>query len=678
VSDYAQSETIRWIPLVPLIVALGQALMLFVFRRSLSYPLAVVTSCGAALMSFVLTCVAFWELVGASSDASVIVDRAYTWVGLGVGDLSFTADLAFALDPLSAVVALVVTGVMLCGSLYAGGYMRSDPHDDGGHQRFFCYLNLFLSSMLVLVLADNLLLFFVGWEGAALCSYLLIGFWYADPSHAAKAQRAFVIDRIGDFGFLVGLMTLFFSLASVGEASVAFRDIEAHVARLADSVVVAPSWLGGESWSVAAVIGLCFFLAACARSAQGPMLVWLPESMVAPTPASALVHAALGVTGGVYLLCRLSFLYSVTPEVAAVIAWTGAVTAGVAALAATVQTDIKKLLAYATASQLGMMFVAVGCGAYTAAIFHLTTHAFFAALLFLAAGSVVLAMNHERDIRKMGGLRSKLIRVHLVMAVGVAAAAGFPFLSGFFSRNEILLAARYAEALPGYELLYASLLLAAALLAFALSRMLFMIFYGQGRLPARIRSDMEDPGNWIIVPLYVLGALAIFGGLLGLPQFWGDALGVDDSNSLGNFVAGAVASGAPRIFDDGEQGWVFVGVLASSLAGFAIALQLYVRRPELSTRLPQSLAGFRELLRLNFHLDQIAAALPRPLLFVSDRLLSRFVERDVVDGWILSAPARAVRGFVAGRLRYTQSGMAQAYLFSMLAGSFALLVFLLY
>lgn len=679
-NDYASSETLRWIPLVPLIAGLGQALMLFVFRRSISSALVTATSCGAALLSFVLTCVAFWELVGSASGAPAIIDRVNTWVGVGLGGTSFTADLAFVLDALSAVACLVVTTVMLAGNVYAAGYMSGDPHDDGGHQRFFCYLNLFLFSMLVLVLADNLLLFFVGWEGAAVCSYLMIGFWFGDPANAEAANRAFVIDRIGDFGLLVGLMLLFWSLAAVGEASVAFRDIEAHLDRIAQASVPTPSWLGGGIWPLTGVIGACFFLAACARCAQGPMVAWLPEAMVAPTPASSLIHATLGVTAGVYLLCRLSFLYASTPEIGALIAWTGGATALLAALVAGVQTDIKKLLAYVTASQVGTMFVAVGCGAYAAAIFYLTTHAFFAALLFMGAGAVVLAMDYEQDIRKMGGLRSKLIRVHLVVAVAVATAAGFPFLSGFLSRNEILLSTLHAEALPGYAVLYAGGLVTAGLLAFALSRLLLMIFYGQGRHPARIRSGMQDPGNWIILPLYVLATLAIFGGLLGLPQFWGDMLpgGVDDSNSLGNFVGRAVAGGAPSQFETSTEGWSVAALLACSLSGFLVALQLYVRRPELPPRLLQRFGGIHELLGASFHIGRAYDPLVRLVLGFSDRVLFRFVERRVIDGWIVSLPAKGVLGFVAHALKYGQSGMAQTYLFTMLAGTFVLLGYLLF
>jgi NADH-quinone oxidoreductase subunit L len=676
VSDYAASETVRWIPLAPLLAGLGFALMLTVFRRPLSRPLVVGASCGAATLAFVLSCVAFWELVSSGARSAGIVDRVYTWVGAGIGESSFTADLAFVLDPLSAVLCLVVTAITALGGVYAAVSLRDEPRDDGGLPRFFCLLNAFLFSMLVLLLADNLLLFFVGWEGAALASYLLIGFWHTETTHAAAAQRAFLIDRVGDFGLLVGTLLLFWGLASLGEGGTNFRDLALHVNRLEDASIALPAWLGGGSWPLLVVAGACFLLAACARSAQGPLIVWLPEAMAAPTPASALVHGALGVGAGVYLLCRLSFLYASAPELSAWIAWTGGVTALAAALVACVQTDVKQLLAFVTASQLGAMFVAAGSGAWTAAVFLLTTHAFFAALLFLGAGAIVQAMDQEADLRKMGGLRSKLIRVHLVMGIGTAAAAGLPFFAGFFSRNEVALALRQAEGLPGASLLYALWAVTCALLAFALSRMMFMAFYGHGRLPARIRSDMEDPGNGIMVPLYVLATLSIFGGLLGLPQAWGDILGVDDSNSLGNFVARVVAAAPPAEAVPGAQWGAVALLLGCSLIGFLLALQVYVLRPELPARLQQRFGGAREVVAANFYLGRAQEGAAQPLKSASGGL--RVFDERFLEAWTLRAPARALRRFVAQVLKHAQSGQPQAYLFTSVVSCFALVGYLLF
>ena len=675
-NEVSGSDTIRWIPLVPLLAAFAQALSLVVLRRSTSRAAVVAFSCGAALLALVLTSVAFWELLGVQGDRPALVDRVYTWVGVGIGENSFTADLAFQLDPLSGVMALVVTGVMAIGQFYTAGFMRDDPRDDGGLQRFYCYLNLFSFAMLVLVLADNLLLFFLGWELAAVCSYLMIAFWVSEPAGARASNRAFIIDRIGAVALLLGSLLLFWSLASIGEASLSFRSIDATISRISTLLLPAPEWLGG-SVGLLVAIGVCFFVAACARSAQGPMMAWLPESMVAPTPASALIHSALGVAAGVYLLCRLSSLFALTPELGAWIAWTGGLTALVAAAVAMVQTDLKQVLAYATASQLGLMFVAVGCGAYGAAIFHATTHAFFASLLFMSGGAVILAMNREQDMRKMGGLRAKLIRVHLVAAAGVAAAVGLPLTSGFLSRHEILLSFEAAEGLPGNSLLYACTLLTVACLTFALSRFLFMIFYGQSRLPARMRTDMEDPGRTIIVPLYLLAGFAIFGGLLGLPQFWGDMLDVEDSNSLGNFVA-AMLLGAPLIVDEGRQWALVASSSVMSLTGFFVALQLYVRRPEIPGRLLARLSGVHEMLTSNFRLseayDRLVAG---PLLRASDRVLFGLVERHLIDRWLVSGSALALRRVLSRLFASDREKPVQAYSFTILIGALTLVGFLL-
>jgi NADH-quinone oxidoreductase subunit L len=379
VGELTESHLLRWIPLLPLMAAVVHGVLLAVVRRSLSRGLVILLSCGAVIVSFVISFVMLIELTAMEGER-VLIDNVYTWIGAG----RFSADVAFLLDPLSAVMSLMVTGVGSLIHIYPIGYMDEDHREDKGFQRFFCYLNLFMFAMLMLVLGDNLLLMFLGWEGVGLCSYLLIGFWYGDRFNAYCGSKAFIVNRIGDFGFLVGIFLLFWSLADAGIIAIAFRDIEAGLGAIVERTVALPAWLhflpGAPEWKLTTVIAICLFVGAVGKSAQIPLYVWLPDAMAGPTPVSALIHAATMVTAGVYMVCRMSFLYAEAPGASALVAWTGAVTAIFAATIAISQTDIKKVLAYSTVSQLGYMFLAAGVGAYSAAIFHLVTHAFFKAL----------------------------------------------------------------------------------------------------------------------------------------------------------------------------------------------------------------------------------------------------------------------------------------------------------
>jgi NADH-quinone oxidoreductase subunit L len=422
------SELLRWIPLLPLLAAAYHGVGLALVRRPTPRWLVIGLSCGSVLLSFLLSCLAFADLIQLPDGSRLLLDDVYTWIGSGVGSQAFSAEVAFAFDPISAVMCLVVTGVGFLIHVYSVGYMDDDQRDDKGFQRFFCYLNLFTFAMLVLVLGDNLVLMFLGWEGVGLCSYLLIGFWYSDRWNAYCGSKAFIVNRIGDFGFLVGLFVLFDALSGAGVPALSFREIQANFASISELVIRVPDWLPwGPEWPLVNVVALCFFLGACGKSAQIPLYVWLPDAMAGPTPVSALIHAATMVTAGVYMVCRMSFLYAAAPEASAVVAWVGALTAVLAATIAIAQTDIKKVLAYSTVSQLGYMFLAAGCGSYSAAIFHLGTHAFFKALLFLGSGAVILAMHHEQDIEKMGGLRRRIRNTHRVFLIGVLAIAqGWP------------------------------------------------------------------------------------------------------------------------------------------------------------------------------------------------------------------------------------------------------------
>ena len=395
-----------------------------------------------------------------------------------------------------------------------------------------------------------------------------------------------------------------------------------------------------------------------------------------PTPVSALIHAATMVTAGVYMVCRLSFLYAAAPEASAVVAWTGALTAIFAATIAITQTDIKKVLAYSTVSQLGYMFLAAGCGGYSAAIFHLGTHAFFKALLFLGAGAVILAMHHEQDITKMGGLHRKLWQTHIVFLMGVLAIAGVPGFSGFFSKDEIL-ATAFASNVPGHRVLHAIGLVTAGLTAFYMFRLYFITFWGECRAPREVREHLHDAKPVVINPLWVLAFFSVFAGLGGLPQVWGDLIGVPDSNSLGHFLAPALAEGEHHAIQHATEYGLAAAAVGAAGAGALLAWLLYVARPALPARLATAFAGLHRLLLNKYWIDELYDALiVRPLVRLSDRVLFRGIDAGLIDGLAVNGSAQAVQGLAANGLKYAQSGLTQGYIFFMIAGAVAIVAFL--
>jgi NADH-quinone oxidoreductase subunit L len=668
-------EWLRWIPLMPLLAAALHGVLLVVVRRPVPQWLTATISCGAVALAFAFSCVAFARLVQLSDQSRLLTDNIYTWIGAGVGNLAFSAELGFRFDPLSAVMALVVSGVGTLIHFYSIGYMEEDERDDKGFQRFFCYMNLFAFAMLVLVLADNLVLMFLGWEGVGLCSYLLIGFWYSDRDNAYAGNKAFIVNRIGDLGFLVGLLLLFATLAEAGHPTVGFQDIERYFGQIVDATVTLPGWLPwGPSVRLVNVVAICFFVGACGKSAQIPLYVWLPDAMAGPTPVSALIHAATMVTAGVYMVCRLSFLYAAAPEASALVVWVGALTAMLGAVLAFVQTDIKRVLAYSTMSQLGFMFVAAGCGAYAAAMFHLATHAFMKALLFLAAGAVVLAMRHEQDIRAMGGLSRRIPRARWTFLIGVVALAGIPPFAGFFSKDEILTVA-WAHPTAGGPWLYYTMLVTAGLTAFYLFRLYFLVFRGKSRAPRELRDRMEDPPGTMTFPLYILAAFAIFAGLAGFPQAWGDLrwIDIEESNSFGNFLAPVLAS-IPREEIARELEYRLTGrAVLAAFVGTSVAWWLYLRRPLWPAKIAKSFRRLNRVLVAKFWVDEIYdLLLVRPLVVISDRLLYRGIDRGLIDGLLVNGVARSVRALAANGFRHAQSGQVQVYLFLMLVGAVAI------
>ncbi len=680
--DATPNTLIRWVPLLPLIGAVVHGVLLALVRKPLNRALTIALSCGTVIAAFVISLLLVNDLTMLAADARVMTDSLYasSWIGTA----NFSADAAFLLDPLSAVMILVVTGVGSLIHIYSIGYMDDDHRDDRGFARFFCYMNLFTFSMLMLVLGDNLLLMFLGWEGVGVCSYLLIGFWYSDKWNAYCGSKAFIVNRIGDFGFLLGLFLLFWSLADVGHSAIAFRDIQAAFPAIAEQTVTLPQWLsflpGFPEWKLATLIGLCFFVGAAGKSAQMPLYVWLPDAMAGPTPVSALIHAATMVTAGVYMVSRMSFVYAAAPGASAFIAWTGAITALFAATIAIAQTDIKKVLAYSTVSQLGFMFLAAGCGAFGAAMFHVVTHAFFKALLFLAAGSVILAMHHEQDTDKMGGLRKLLPITHKVFMFGVLAIAGFPFMAGFFSKDEILLAAKLSH-VPGHEALYAIALGTAGITAFYMARLYFRTFLGESRASAQVRSHIHEPANTVTYPLIVLALLSIFGGFIGPAAALNPVkglLGISDenSNSFANFLAPVLANAHHEVDHWTEQQLALVSVAVAGI-GALLALWMYVLKPGVPVAIRKSLGVVHTLVVNKYYVVELYdRVLVRPLVAISDRVLYRFIDAGLIDGVLVNGSAATVRGITNGLLKYAQSGFAQSYLGWMALGGAALVVYL--
>src|SRR5215475_1228265 len=457
--------------------------------------------------SFIAACTVFSRV----ASGEVIDATLFSWIGAG----DFETSVAAYVDPLTGVMLLVVTGVGALIHLYSVGYMRDDP----GYPRYFAYLNLFVFSMTMLVLAGNFLLLYVFWEAVGLCSYLLIGFWYTRPAASQAGKKAFIVNRVGDFGFGLGVMWLWSAVGTLDY----------------DAVFAA---VGGLPPSTATGIALLLFMGACGKSAQLPLHTWLPDAMEGPTPVSALIHAATMVTAGVYMLARSHAIFERSPVALEVVAWIGVATALFAATIGLVQTDIKRVLAYSTVSQLGYMFAAVGVGAYAAGIFHLVTHAFFKALLFLGAGSVIHGLGGEQDLRKMGGLSSRMVATTITTTIGGLGLAGLPGLSGFFSKDEILAAAFTS----GHRWMWAFLLLGAFLTAFYTARMLFLAFYSGPRMTREAAHHVHESPRVMTLPLIVLAILTVVTGVaVGIPsehgtrfeRFLSPVFAVHESGNIG-------------------------------------------------------------------------------------------------------------------------------------------------
>ncbi len=498
-----QTDYLRWIVLLPLLGAAVNGLLGALLQKRVGKWVISFFACAPVLLSFLLSFQAFLGLLALKPEERFLIDRLYPWLSLG----TLHVDVAFWVDPLSAVMILVVTGVGGLIHIYSIGYM----HEDKSYWRYFAFLNLFTFAMLMLVTADNLLLMFIGWEGVGFCSYALIGFWYHDHVNTRAGNKAFIVNRVGDFGFILGLFLIFWSLDQQGHGTVTFREIEKFASLIQ----------GQEIWGVGVVTlaTLFLFVGATGKSAQIPLSVWLPDAMQGPTPVSALIHAATMVTAGVYMVSRLHFLYSAAPETLAVVAGIGVATALFAATVALTQNDIKRVLAYSTISQLGYMFLAAGVAAYGAAVFHLMTHAFFKACLFLGSGSVIHAMGGEQDMRKMGGLRSAMPYTFWTFGIAVLAIAGTPLTAGFFSKDEILWQAFSSP--HGSPLLWVLGVTGAGLTAFYMFRQLFLVFFGECRADSHTKSHLHESPKVMTLPLVLLAVGSIAAGWIGLPEILG-------------------------------------------------------------------------------------------------------------------------------------------------------------
>jgi len=606
---------------------------------------------GMVFLSFLVAAQNFFRLLGDTEKVHELV--VAQWITVGHLQINWE----FLLDPLSAVMIMVVTGVGALIHLYSIGYM----HGEEGYYRFFCYMNLFAFAMLMLVLGGNALVMFIGWEGVGLCSYLLIGYYYEKKSASTAANKAFIVNRIGDFGFLCGLFILFWAFASKGLWTLNFVQIAEH------------GYLLESGGLLITVVTLCFFLGATGKSAQIPLFTWLPDAMEGPTPVSALIHAATMVTAGVYMIGRMSGLFAMAPATMMTIAIVGGLTAFFAATIGLAQNDIKRVLAYSTVSQLGYMFLAMGVGAFSAGIFHLMTHAFFKACLFLGSGSVIHGMHHAyhhahlhddpQDMRNMGGLRKKMPITFLTFLVSTIAISGIPFFSGFFSKDEILWWSFGST--RGHWMLWVLGAAAAGMTAFYMFRLVFMTFFGEQKTDPRAKDHIPESPFTITIPLMVLGALALLGGYVGVPKILGGI------NRFDTFLApvfehaqhlnGIHAHGALST----EYTLMAVSV-AVAVVGIFIAWVMYIKNPELPGKFVARFEGMHRIIFNKWYIDELY-----DFVFVNPckkigTFLWRIVDARIVDG-VVNGCAWVIRGIGTG-LRYTQSGYLYNYAMAMVVG----------
>jgi NADH-quinone oxidoreductase subunit L len=622
------SRLVWLIPLFPLVGTLINAL----FGRFIGHK-AHWIAVPALLASFVTS----WLVFGRVWHGETWTGDLFPWVVAG----PFKAAVTAQVDQLTAVMLLVLTGVGFLIHLYSAGYM----HDDHDYARFFTYLNLFVFSMVMLVLAGNFLVLYVFWEAVGLCSYLLIGFWYEKKSASDAGKKAFIVNRVGDFGFGLGVMLIWVTFGTLNYGEV-FAKADASV-----------------STNVYLAIALLLFMGACGKSAQLPLFTWLPDAMEGPTPVSALIHAATMVTAGVYMVARCHKLFEMAPLSLEIVAWVGGLTALFAASIGLVQTDIKRVLAYSTISQLGYMFVGVGVGAYAAGIFHLVTHAFFKALLFLGAGSVIHGLSGEQDLRKMGGLAPRMMTTTVTFLVGAFGLAGVPPLAGFFSKDEILGAVFHGH----HYLLWALLVIGAFMTAFYTFRLVFLAFFGGPRMPKEVAHHIHESPAVMTVPLVVLAILTVVAGLaVGIPSSQGTA--------FAHFLAPVL----PLEEAEHSAGVAFSLLVLSALvaiAGVALAWTVYGRTPVRAASIGVARNPLHKLLIEKYYVDEIYDTLFVKPIYNLSLWLARVFDPGLIDG-IVNGVATVVTGWARG-LRRVQTGFVMNYALGILLGAVAVVAYLL-
>ncbi|HEY6163091.1 MAG TPA: NADH-quinone oxidoreductase subunit L [Bacteroidia bacterium] len=622
---------IKLIALVPLLPLLGW-LALGLFGKKMSKGAAGAIGCITVLGSFILSLGIFNEVLHKPEGETVML---FDWIRAG----NFSATFSFLIDPLSSLFLLIITGVGSLIHVYSTAYMKEDE----GFYRFFAYLNLFIFFMLLLVLGNNYLIMFVGWEGVGLCSYLLIGFWFKNTAYNNAAKKAFIMNRIGDLGFLLGIMLIFITFGSI-----TYKDVF--------DIASSPS-AGLSGSAVITSIGLLLFIGAMGKSAQIPLYTWLPDAMAGPTPVSALIHAATMVTAGIYMVARSNILYTLSPVAMDFVAIIGVLTALFAATIGLFQNDIKKVLAYSTVSQLGYMFLGLGVGAYTGSVFHVMTHAFFKALLFLAAGSVIHAMHHEQDIRRMGGLKKYLPVTFATFLIGTIAISGIPPFAGFFSKDEIL--AHAYERSPMFWFLG---VIGSLLTAFYMFRLLYLTFFGEFRGSEEQEHHLHESPKAMTIPLVVLAVLSVVGGFIGIPEVF-----AANSHWLEKFLAPVFEKSEGRLFyipGSSSTEMMHMGIaVAGALAMAWLAYRYFVAMKNVPAEDEEETSRVQKVIYHKYYVDELYAALiTKPIDWLSDKFY-RFVELRFVDATV-NGIGNGIR-WMGGVVRYVQTGNVGSYILLM-------------
>ena len=624
------TQLVYLIPLFPLIGFLINGLLWKSMPKKLSGAIASL----AILASFVVSLGIFFEV---KSGAAPQVVQVFDFLSVG----NFHVPMAFLVDELSAMFLLIITGIGFLIHIYSTAYM----HDDAGYNKYFAYLNLFVFSMLLLILGANYVVMFIGWEGVGLASYLLIGFWFKNNDYTNASKKAFIMNRIGDLGFLIGL---FLTIYHFGTAS--YQEFYPQLAQGLGGVTNLGHTIDANMTNT---IAICFFVGAMGKSAQIPLYTWLPDAMAGPTPVSALIHAATMVTAGIYMIARSSALFNLAACAQNLIAIIGLATLLLAASIALKQNDIKKVLAYSTVSQLGYMFLALGVGSYVGGLFHVMTHAFFKALLFLGSGSVIHAMSGEQDMRFMGGLKKKLPITNITLLIGCLAIAGFPFTSGFFSKDEIL-AAAYAK----NPIFYYLGMLGAAMTAFYMFRCYFLTFTGNFRGSEDQKHHLHESPIAMTLPLIILAILSLVGGFIGLPEVF------SEHHALANYLSPVVKNFEVHHLSHSMEltlmGVATVVVLA--MIGLAASQS---KQPKFD-----STNGFAKVLENKWYMDEIYDAIIVKPLFALSNVLDKYVERKGIDGSVNGIGKLVV--WTSDRVRLFQTGQVGTYLFAMVIGMLVL------